>query len=185
MLRSCSSTPLSLPPLSLTRGQHRAALESKYVSERLHHWIDLVFGHQQSGEAGARAHNLFHPLTYEGAVDVDAIEDPLMRAAAVTQINSYGQTPRQLFRKPHPPRAALPSVSAAAVHSPSARESLTPSAAAQLQSEVASLSQSRVGESVAAFVARRTPMPPEGGRYLSWGHWDQNWLILASSGATD
>ena len=54
------------------------------------------------------AHNLFHPLTYEGAVDVDAIEDDVMRRATIAQISSYGQTPKQLFTKPHPRRKAKP-----------------------------------------------------------------------------
>lgn len=47
---------------------------------------------------------MFQHLTYEGAVDIDAIEDPRQRLATVSIINNFGQTPRQLFKRPHPPR---------------------------------------------------------------------------------
>ena len=45
--------------------------------------------------------------TARAQVDIDKIEDPLKRQATIEQIRSFGQTPRMLFRKPHPPRLVL------------------------------------------------------------------------------
>lgn len=38
---------------------HRQALEAAHVSETLPHWIDLVFGHKQTGPAALDAINVF------------------------------------------------------------------------------------------------------------------------------
>ena len=45
--------------------------------------------------------NLFHPATYYG-FDLSTIGDPLLREARATMIRTYGQTPKQLFTRPHP-----------------------------------------------------------------------------------
>uniref|UniRef100_H3CTM5 Neutral sphingomyelinase activation associated factor n=1 Tax=Tetraodon nigroviridis TaxID=99883 RepID=H3CTM5_TETNG len=99
-----------LPPWASDFGdflqKHRSALESQLVSENLHQWIDLVFGYKQRGSHAVAAHNVFHPLTYEGSVDCESIEDPDQRIAMLTQILEFGQTPRQLFSSPHPQRMA-------------------------------------------------------------------------------
>uniref|UniRef100_A0A4W4DVK5 Neutral sphingomyelinase (N-SMase) activation associated factor n=1 Tax=Electrophorus electricus TaxID=8005 RepID=A0A4W4DVK5_ELEEL len=81
-----------------------SALESQHVSEHLHEWIDLIFGYKQRGSEAIAAHNVFHPLTYEGGIDCDSIEDPDQKIAMLTQILEFGQTPRQLFTTPHPQR---------------------------------------------------------------------------------
>ncbi|XP_039305256.1 lysosomal-trafficking regulator isoform X2 [Solenopsis invicta] len=80
---------------------HRAALESDIVREVLPYWIDLVFGFRQTGKPAIEAINVFHPATYYG-FDVEKITDPLERQAWETMVRTYGQTPAQLFRAPHP-----------------------------------------------------------------------------------
>ena len=84
--------------------KHREALESPYVSQHLHEWIDLVFGFKQRGEAAVENLNVFHHLSYRGARDLDNITDPEERRIITGIIHNFGQTPHQLFTRPHPAR---------------------------------------------------------------------------------
>lgn len=106
---------VELPPWAKTSEEfvriNRLALESEFVSCQLHQWIDLIFGYKQQGPEAVRSLNVFYYLTYEGAVNLNSIADPVLREAVEAQIRSFGQTPSQLLIEPHPPRGSAMQVS--------------------------------------------------------------------------
>lgn len=143
--------------------KHAKALESEYVSDRLHHWIDLIFGYKQQGAAAVEAENLYYYLTYEGAVDLDKVTDSRERDALILQIQEFGQTPKQLFHAPHPCRnsklaasssteagrdspALYPSPSPSPTPTPTLGDAPAPSGATHLRAISPDLPQPAVGE---------------------------------------
>lgn len=80
----------------------REALESPEVSQMLHNWIDLIFGVKQRGYEAIKATNVFHNLSYPGAVDLDAIADERSKMEVTSIIHNFGQTPLQIFQDSHP-----------------------------------------------------------------------------------
>lgn len=69
---------MSLPKWARTPEEflrkHREALESEHVSLHLHKWIDLIFGIKQ---CSIEDNNVFHPVTYQGKVDLKVLQDPV------------------------------------------------------------------------------------------------------------
>ncbi|KAJ5176906.1 uncharacterized protein N7482_002783 [Penicillium canariense] len=149
--------------------KHREALESPYVSENLHHWIDLVFGSKQKGEAAVEAVNVFHHLSYKGAKDLDAIDDPMERLATIGIIHNFGQTPGQIFQRSHPQREdqryRVPRLDTLA-------ESLTqmPLSLLDIEERVATLSMKQ--DRLLCTAALRLNVPPAYDHYMEWGFFD-------------
>ncbi|KAK6462101.1 hypothetical protein DFJ63DRAFT_143436 [Scheffersomyces coipomensis] len=107
-----SPNHVTLPPWAkgdpkIFIAKNREALESSYVSANLHLWIDLVFGYKQSGPEAVKALNVFHHLSYNGAINLDNINDEVEKRAVIGMINNFGQTPKRIFQRPHPTKEVL------------------------------------------------------------------------------
>lgn len=71
-------------------------------SEKVHQWIDLVFGFKQEGPEAVKSQNVFYPLTYEACQAIRSKESEADPIATETQLFHFGQTPKNLFSNPHP-----------------------------------------------------------------------------------
>ncbi|KAK2756534.1 hypothetical protein FQN54_005427 [Arachnomyces sp. PD_36] len=151
--------------------KHREALESPYVTQNLHRWIDLVFGIKQKGEAALEAVNIFHHLSYQGARDLDNILDPVERLATIGIIHNFGQTPHQIFQRPHPGREEVRGKSN---QLDSQAESLTrlPFTLLDTHERVSSLLFSNKQDRLLCAAAFRLNIPPNYDRYMEWGFAD-------------
>lgn len=151
--------------------KHREALESPFVSQNLHKWIDLVFGFKQRGEAALDAVNVFHHLSYQGAKDLDNISDPVERLATIGIIHNFGQTPYQVFQKAH---SAREETRHKYKRLDTAAESLTrlPFNLLEGEESVASLLFSWKQERLLCSAAFRLNMPPTYDKYMEWGFSD-------------
>lgn len=160
--------------------KHREALESPYVSERLHQWVDLVFGFKQRGESAIEATNVFQHLSYGGAKDLDNIEDPLERLATIGIIHSFGQTPYQVFPRPHPSRETEKFNTA---RLDTMAESLTRLPAPHLETDhkVANLNYSPTQDRLLSGGPCMLDMLPSCDRYIQWGYADHSLRFFSSN----
>jgi hypothetical protein len=150
--------------------KHREALESPYASRHLHQWIDLIFGCKQRGEAAIEAVNVFHHLSYHGAKDLDNISDPVERLATIGIIHNFGQTPHQVFSKPHQAREERNRIK----RLDTSAEALTrlPTPLFDSGERVASLVYAPKLDRLLCATAFRLNLPPHYDKYLEWGFAD-------------
>ena len=73
----------------------------------MNHWIDLVFGYKQRGREAIAALNVFPHYSYEGNIDIDSFDDPILRESAIQSAQNFGQTPKCIERKPFAQRTVV------------------------------------------------------------------------------
>ncbi|KAF2274057.1 beach-domain-containing protein [Westerdykella ornata] len=150
--------------------KQREALESPYVSQNLHSWIDLIFGYKQRGDAAVEAANVFHHMTYQGTVDLDIL-DEVERERHISIINNFGQTPLQVFQRPHPQKE----INAGKVRGlDTSAEALVrvPGTLLDCRDRVSSLAYIAKQEKLLCSGPFRHNIPPHYDRYMEWGFTD-------------
>jgi hypothetical protein len=103
-----SISEVKLPPWARTPIEfiylNRKALECEHVSQRLNHWIDLIFGYKQRGEECVLARNHYKDEIYDDVYVKESNHSERRRREIETLIEQVGQVPPQLFFAPHPTR---------------------------------------------------------------------------------
>jgi beige protein homolog 1 len=141
-------------------------------------WIDLIFGYKQRGEAAIKATNVFHHLSYQGSIDLEKISDPVERLASINIIHNFGQTPKQLFTKPHPKRKIDSQASHFDDRIADVRQPPTPM---HICSEPIT-SLFATADRVLAGCGNKVFIPGKGENYLEWGFSDGSVRVFSVEG---
>ncbi|TVY75838.1 Beige protein-like protein, partial [Lachnellula suecica] len=151
--------------------KNREALESPYVSKHLHQWIDLIFGCKQRGDAALDAVNVFHHLSYHGATNLDSIPDLDDRKRTISIIHNFGQTPYQVFSRPHQRRDPIRQKTL-----DTTAHALTrlPFPLLDSHERVSSLIYAPKLDRLLCATAFRLNLPPTYDKYLEWGFADHS-----------
>lgn len=85
---------------------NRKALESEYVSQTIHNWIDLIYGIKQRGKESVDSSNVYKQEMYDDIWKTEANNmTDIRRGEIETTVEQVGQIPPQLFTSKHPQRA--------------------------------------------------------------------------------
>ncbi|KAL1303652.1 hypothetical protein AAFC00_007008 [Neodothiora populina] len=161
--------------------KHREALESPYVSQHLQEWIDLIFGYKQRGEAALEATNVFHHLSYQGAKNLDAMQDSHEKLATISFIHNFGQTPHQVFTRAHPRKSDDEKIHVARLDSVAESLVRIPFPVHEGHERAASLTWSTTQDRLLTSSPCRMTLPPACKIYAQWGYSDNSLRFFSTS----
>ncbi|RNF23391.1 putative neurobeachin/beige protein [Trypanosoma conorhini] len=87
----------------------RYVLESEFVVQNIHRWIDLIFGVRRRGRLAVESYNVFQRMTYGEEVlqALKKCDNPHDTDVIIAEVDNFGQTPMQLFQERHPAQREL------------------------------------------------------------------------------
>lgn len=161
--------------------KHREALESPYVSQHLQGWVDLIFGYKQRGEAALEATNVFHHLSYQGAKNLEAMQDSHEKLATISFIHNFGQTPHQVFTRSHPRKGDDDKSRVARLDTIAESLVKIPFPLHEGQERVVALNFSPIQERLLCSPPCKMNLPPSCKTYVQWGYSDNSLRFFSSA----